>query len=113
MSWRNEALKVPGLENALSSCESGKRITEKANESLEKKRSDTASKLASLKRMYQAKNVLVSSATNPISTGAGTTGQHGISAESLFEFTAENCSRYRNERIVLEKFIKDASQPLQ
>lgn len=105
--WRLRSAELDVRTAELASCESGKHITEDANVKLQKDRDATSRKLADLKRVYADKRVFVSSTTNPVGTGARATGQDGVSAESLFEFTSEHCSRYRNERIALEKFIAD------
>ena len=107
LSWRSEALKVPGLESALSNCEAGKRITTEANDALQKDRNTIAARLAAAKRV-RANCVLVSSPANPGETRAehARRNEQGISSHWLLDYAAV-CEQYRSERIVLEKFIAD------
>jgi len=104
-SWRSEALKVPALNAALNSCESGKQITLEANDALQKSRDVIADKLASSKRMFKT-CVPISNSTNTAASGGEYAAKNGLPTSSLLDYAAI-CETYRQQRVILEKFIAD------
>ena len=108
LSWRNQALQLPKVKSALSSCESGKALTKETNDALQKDRDIIARKLASVKRMQPMSCVTPSRKPDLIYAGreyARTDGAVAGTSDDFRDYAAE-CETYRSERIRLESFIE-------
>jgi hypothetical protein len=87
------------------SCAEDKAITQGANDALQKNINIISSKLAASKRVHPANCLLAAPIKTDTSSGGGQhAGQNGISSDWLRDYAAE-CETYRQQRIVLEKFI--------
>lgn len=84
-------------------CDAQKKITEEANNALQKDRDTIAAKLASSKLLQPAKCVSVASVANHTSSGGEHAGQNGVRSDWLYEYAAE-CETYRSEVILLNNF---------
>jgi hypothetical protein len=108
MSWRNEALKVPSLNAALSECQAAGTKTKEINDDLQKERERIASRLATIKRMHSNRCLTILSHTGD--AGAGHAGRDGTITGTTDDFReyAARCNTYRSERIALEKLLSNA-----
>lgn len=107
LSWRNQALQLPRVKDALSSCESGKLLTKETNDALQKDRDVIARKLSAVKRVQPVSCVTPARKPDLIYAGreyARADGSVAGTSDDFRDYAAE-CETYRSERIRLESFI--------
>ena len=88
------------------SCEVDKQITKEANDDLAKQRDAIAARLATLQLQPAVCITPTANKTGADNSGAKHARQHGISSQWLRTYAAK-CETYRQERLILEKFIDD------
>lgn len=104
MSWRSDALKLPAVKSALSSCEAGAKELKGTNDALQASRDDTASKLRAYKLRQRNCTILL---TNAKQAGGGPVGGNApivATTDDLYDYAAV-CRNYWVERQLLEKLI--------
>ncbi len=107
--WRMEEsnrLSLVAQEKSLiAKCDADEHTTQESNDALQKQFSIISDKLDAAKRMRSSCcTVSTAGSAEPAGSGGEHAGQNGISVGWLYEYAAE-CEIYRQERIVLERFI--------
>jgi hypothetical protein len=95
-------------------CMRAQDITRKANEQIVKDAVTRNERANSIKlRRKEAVENYLSAKANDQSPWTGTVRDIGITDEWLIDFTRDHCSRYRDERIVLDQYIEEVEQFLE
>ena len=104
LSWRSDAQKLPGVESALSSCQSGVTKLKGINDELQASRDDTVSKLRAYKLRQQNCTILLANAQQAGGRPAGGNAPIVATTDDLYEYAAV-CRNYWLERQFLEKHV--------